>query len=358
MNKKFSLDVYSPQSNLDLYLKYYNISKIHSKVDVIPNAFDIDFNFCYIINNLLTESNDEIIKYIKNIGINGYIYHPKQLFNIFPNMVIYKFMNKLFVMYKLNIYKITDFVNTFVYNLKYKDLNKNLIKQKFYNLNNKIELLLVVFIGNEDRGIDLINKIIHFKKIQEFNVSFCFNNLNDTQKYTDKIKNLIKENFGFYSIYNCKELGTDITPTLLMCDDIIENYNNFKHIIKLHTKSISNQYTELTDYILSMPLNNLLETKKDFCNCIGHPSYYINLSSDIFNNELLTKYANELNINNSFVGGTIFYTNSNVLIQVLKFIKKNNFRSYFLNNLYENNCINKDYSPIHFIERLFGVIKL
>jgi hypothetical protein len=357
MNKKFSFNVYKPQSDLNLYLKYYDISEIHSKVETIPNAFDIDFNFCDAINNLFVENNEEIIKYIKNIGINGYIYHPKQLFNIFPSMVIYNFMNNLFVMYKLNIYKLDIFVNNFVYNSNYTILKKQLIKEKFYNLNNNIELLIVVFIGNEERGIDLINKIINFKKIETFNVSFCFNNLNDTEKYTYKIKNLIKENFEFYSIYNCKELGTDITPTLLMCDDIIENHHKFKHIIKLHTKSISNQYTELTDYILSMPLKKLLETKKDFCNCIGNPNYYITLSDDIFNNELLIKHANELNINHSFVGGTIFYTSSDILVEVINFIKKNNYRSYFLNSLYENNCINKDYSPIHFIERVFGVIK-
>jgi hypothetical protein len=358
MSKNFYLNVYKPQSNLNVYLKYYNIPEIHNKVNTITNAFDIDFYFCDIINNLFVGKNEEIIKYIKNIGINGYIYHPKQLFNMFPNMVIYNFMSNLFVMYKLTIYKLNDFVTNFVYNSKYTDLKHQLIKQKFYNLNDNIELLLVVFIGNEERGIDLINKIILYKKIETFNVSFCFSNLNDTQKYTDKIKKLIKQNFEFYSIYNCKEMGTDITPTLLMCDDIIEKHHNFKHIIKLHTKSISNQYSELTDYILSMPIQNLIENKKESCNCIGNPNYYINLSNDNFNNELFIKYSNELNMNNSFVGGTIFYTNSDVIIQVINFIKKNNYRSYFLNNLYENNCINKDYSPIHFIERLFGVIKI
>jgi hypothetical protein len=358
MNHHFSLNIYKPQSNLDLYLKYYDISEIHSKINTISNAFDIDLHFCDIVNNLFIGNNEDIIKYIKNIGLNGFIYHPKQLFNIFPSMIIYNFMNNCFIMYKLNIYKSFDFVNKFVYNSNYNELKKQLIKQKFYNLNSEIELLLVVFIGNEERGIDLINKIINFKNIQEFNVAFCFNNLNDTKKYTDKIKNIIKNNFEFYCIYNCKELGTDITPTLLMCDDILHNYYNFKHIIKLHTKSISNQYTELTDYILSMPLKALLTHKIDSCNCIGNPKYYINLTNDIFNNELFIKYANSLNVKNSFVGGTIFYINSTVLIDVINFIKNNNYRSYFLNSLYENNCINKDYSPIHFIERLFGVINI
>jgi hypothetical protein len=60
---------------------------------------------------------------------------------------------------------------------------------------------------------------------------------------------------------------------------------------------------------------------------------------------------------NSFVAGTIFYANSSVVDKVLQFVKNNNYRSYLLNNLYENNSINKDFSPNHFLERLFGVIK-
>ena len=58
-----------------------------------------------------------------------------------------------------------------------------------------------------------------------------------------------------------------------------------------------------------------------------------------------------------FVGGTIFYTKNNVLEKVVEFISKNNYRQFLLNNLYENNSINKNYSPIHFIERLFGAIQ-
>jgi hypothetical protein len=358
MKNKFDLIEYKPQSNLLLYLKYYNISEVHSKIDTIPNAFDIDLYFCDAVNNLLIGKNEDIIKYIKNIGLNGFIYHPKQILNIFPNIVFYKFMKNLFIMYKFTIYKSSEFINKFIYKSNYNDLKSRLIKQKYYNLNNKIELLIVAFIGNENRGIDLINKIINYKNIQEFNISFCFNNLSDTTKYTDKIKNLIKTNFEFYSIYNCKELGTDITPTLLMCDDILNKHHNFNHIIKLHTKSISSQYSDLTDFILSMPLSNILSNKIDNCNCIGHPKYYINITSDNFNNELFIKYSNSINIKKSFVGGTIFYINSKVLLEVINFIIKNNYRSYFLNNLYENNCINKDYSPIHFIERLFGVIKI
>jgi transposase len=37
-------------------------------------------------------------------------------------------------------------------------------------------------------------------------------------------------------------------------------------------------------------------------------------------------------------------------------LSKNNYRSFFLNNMYINNFLIKD-SPVHFLERLFGCIK-
>ena len=60
----------------------------------------------------------------------------------------------------------------------------------------------------------------------------------------------------------------------------------------------------------------------------------------------------------NFVAGTIFYCRSIVFEKVIQFMENNNYKSYLLNNLYENNSINKDYSPIHFLERVFGVVKL
>ena len=38
-------------------------------------------------------------------------------------------------------------------------------------------------------------------------------------------------------------------------------------------------------------------------------------------------------------------------------IKNNDYKSFIFNNLYENNTINFDNSPTHFLERLFGIIK-
>ena len=50
-----------------------------------------------------------------------------------------------------------------------------IMKKKFSNFDTTIDLLIIVFIGNEERGLDLIRKISVYKKFQAFNISFCFN---------------------------------------------------------------------------------------------------------------------------------------------------------------------------------------
>lgn len=255
-------------------------------------------------------------------------------------------------MHKLEIYNAKDFVNKFLYNITYENLANMLIKNRYYNLNKDIPLLLLVFIGNEEKGHDLIDRVIKYKRYQTFNISFCFNL---THNIVEKMKNKIKQNFDYYSVYECKECGTDITPTLLMYDDIIKK-DNFKHIIKLQTKSIVNQYNDLTEFLLNKPLEKLLLNTNKKCNCIGHPDYYMPLDEDKFNNELKLRYLSDIEVNNSFVGGTIFYSPANAFEQTLVFMKKQ-FRHYLFNNLYENNSININNSPIHFLERVFGTIR-
>jgi len=348
----FNYDNYIPISDLDIYLKQLNLDKDYNKNNIISNAFDIDLYFCNYINNLSMENTSDIIKYIQLIGLDGSIYHSKQIINIFPNAKIYTFLNDIFIVNKLSVYKANDFVDKFLYNTSFDNLSKLFIKNRFYNLDNTIPLLLLVFIGNEDRGEDLINRIIHYKKIQIFNVSFCFNLNNNI---AEKFKHKIKENFDFYAVYECKECGTDISPTMLMYNDI-NKIDKFKHIIKLQTKSIVKDYLELTNFLLSTPLVKLITFINKNCNCIGHPNHYIRLDEDIFNNELKLRHLSELNITSYFVGGTIFYCPVNVFDKTLEFIRKS-YRSYLLNNLYENNSINLNNSPIHFIERVYGVIK-
>jgi hypothetical protein len=265
-------------------------------------------------------------------------------------------LNEIYVINKFNILPLYQYVNKNLYNSSFNILSNLLIKKKYSCLNDNYDILLLVFIGDEHIGIDLIERIIKYKSIQNyFNVAFCFNHKIQNIKH---IKELITNNFDFYAIYKSKELGSDIIPTLLMYDDIIKTHK-FQHIFKFHTKSINSHYLNLTNFLISIPLIDLINQNEHLLlmsNCIGEPNYYINLQFDYFNDILKKKHSSKIDFNKNFIAGTIFYTSSIVFDTVLDFVKNNNYRSFLLNNLYENNAINKDFSPIHFLERLFGLI--
>jgi hypothetical protein len=302
------------------------------------------------------------LHYLKKIGLDGFIYHPKQLINIYPNITFYSFLNNIYTVDEFKVTPLYQFVNKNLYNSSFNILSNLLISKKYSCLNDNYDILLLVFIGNEQIGIDLIQRIIKYKELQNnFNVAFCFNcNTMKTMKNFKNIKEMITNNFDFYAIYKSKELGSDIIPTLLMYDDIIKSHK-FNHIFKFHTKTVSKLYTNLTDYLISKPLIELInenEHHSSMCNCIGEPNCYINLQIDYFNNSLKQKYLSKIDDHKKFVAGTIFYASSTIFDAILDFVKNNNYRSFLLNNLYENNSINKDFSPNHFLERLFGIIKI
>lgn len=355
--KLFNFNKYIVKSDLNKFLKFKNMSLEFNKTKDIENAFDIDLHFFCYVNNINYINNYDTLTYVYNMGLDGFIYHPKQLYNIFgkKNISFYTFLNNLYTFYNNEVHLIQNFVNKYIYNTNFDYLSQLLIKKKYDTLNNNYDTILLVFLGNINIAIDLLERIIKYKKInKQFNIAFC---INKNIKNDDKIKKIIKRNFDFYAIYYSNELGTDITPTILMYNDIIKTHK-LKHIIKLHTKSISNLYNNLTDYLLQNPLERIIQHKKNNCNCIGYNSCYVTLKDDIYNNKLKMRHMNDINMYYSFVAGTIFYCQNIVFQRVVEFLKNNNYRCYFLNNLYENNSINEEFSPIHFLERLFGSIKL
>jgi len=353
LKKIFEYEIYTPISNIIDYLEFSNLPKELAQTQSIPNAFDIDLRFFCKVNKIECVNKTSALSIIKKQYMQGYIYHPKQLLNFFPNMIFIKFLKEFYIFHEKKIHYLPSFTQKYIYDASFDSLSNVLITKKFDTLNDKYDIIILVFIGNEELGIDLLNHIIKYTEIQsEFNVAFCFNN---TIPNIDKIKKIIKNNFEFYAIYKCNEFGTDIIPTMLMYNDIIKSHH-FSHIIKLHTKRIKAHYIKLTRYLLSIPLKTLIKNKHDDCNCIGFPDNYISLSDDIFNKTILLHYKSQMKLN-TFVAGTIFYTTDVVFNSVLKFIKTTNHREYLLNNLYENNSINKDYSPIHFLERVFGIIQ-
>lgn len=317
------------------------------------NHIDFDINFYRKGNNMKEERIDKLLKHFHEIGLSNKIYHPKQLKNIYPSIKFINFKKDISVMYKDKLYPLNIFIKNKIYDKSFNQLSKKLIINIIQKINNDSSLLILVFIGNKYIGEKLIDKLITYRNIEKkFNISFCFHYKSNCNLLLEKINN----NFENYSIYISKELGNDIIPTLLMYNHIQKKYK-YKHVIKLQTKSYQEQNDELTDFLLDKSLNELLLLKNPECNCIGINKYYMKISDDIFNKELINKYTDYINLNYYFVIGTVFYCENIIIDKILEFIKNNDMYGFLLNNMYDNNRIVYKKSYPHFLERLFGIIR-
>lgn len=340
-------NIYIFSSYIDYYIKKY--SPISRAFYENKNYLDIDLYFYKKGNDIDLNNTDDLIQHFHE-NYNGLIYHPKQLLNIYNNIKLYKSSDNILVNYEGNEYLLSDFLNIFVYKKDFNYFSNFLIKNVIYELNQS-SLLLLVFIGDYNIGINLINKIIEYKELEKFNVSFCFNNENNFNLSLDIIKN----NFKNYAVYISNEFGNDIIPTLLMYNDIKKN-NNYKHIIKLQTKTNVTIFNQLTNYLLTKKLKDLLYSIKQYSNCINDNDYNMRIIDDEFNRNLINKYKDFIDFDKSFIIGTIFYCKEIVFDKVLEFMI-NDFKNYLFNNMYDNNCTFYDNSYVHFLERLFGVLK-
>ncbi|ULY68470.1 hypothetical protein [Chlorella virus XW01] len=317
-------------------------------------GINIDIEF-YKMANYFDFSEQNIFKHILNFGvIEGYLYSAKQFYKLFShcNLINNNINNQ-------NILYVNDNENSRLIDLK-SFLANNLYNKDFNYFINKFEILdislnicldlsLFVFIGYRERGIDLINKINNYILLQDYN---CIIILNDKNNY-DLVEKINCKN---RIVYLTDDYGNDIIPTLIAYNDV-KNKIQLNYIIKLQTKYNIQFFNNNTDYLLNKKLNELIILLENN-NCIGNPNYYSSIKIDKFYNSLLIiKYQNYININKYFVAGTMFFCHKVVFDKIIDFIKNNNYRSYFINNLYDTNSVNKLASPVHFLERLFGLIK-
>jgi hypothetical protein len=315
----------------------------------IENLFDIDINFIKQGYNLYTYSNTDIIKYVQDNNYINHIFHPKQLYNIFNDKIQLLVNEKKQIYVKYN--EKYDILNNFIKTIEQSSYNtlKHLIIKKVKNCNfTDNNLLLLVYIGCEkDITSTIINSIKTYYNIEKFSLAFCVN-----YKLINSVIPLLETNFDTnFIIYSSTESGNDIVPSLLVYDDIIKTYN-FNYVIKIHTKNDKTFLNNATGYLLNTSLNDLLLKQNVNSSSIGF-EYTIN-TDDFFNKNLYLQYKDTL-INNEFVHGTIFLTTKNVIYKVLQFLK-DNYKIILFQNMYDNNCLNKDYSYVHFMERLFGYV--
>ena len=167
--------------------------------------------------------------------------------------------------------------------------------------------------GDYNIGLNLINKIIQYKNLEKFNIAFCFNN-EDNYKL---LINIIEDNFKCYASYISNEFGNDIIPTLLMYNHIKKN-NEYKHVIKLQTKTNIDMFNQLTNNLLTKKLKDLLLGFKQYSNCINYNDFYMRIINDQFNKNLIEKYKDYIDFNKSFIIGTIFYSKGIIFDKIMK----------------------------------------
>jgi len=300
------------------------------------NSLKINLNLVSIIYEYKTKEEVILNLYINNFNI---IYHQNQIFNLYKNIQITN--NNVY--YKNTCYEMKKFINE-IDDYSYDYFKELTFQKEKENINKNQENLIILFIGNIVIGKYILHKIINYKKIENFNLAICCKYI-----FIEEIHQYIKKNHN-YILYSSNELGNDIVPSLLVWDNLKDR--NYKNIIKIHTKSNINILNKSLDFLLTKRIDELQLLKNKDCSCIGNT--YIHIKKDDFNKKLLNENE-ELIKHNYFVPYSIFLTEDKILNKVLLFFKKN-YKNIFLQNMYDSNMINKDYSYVHFMERLFGYI--
>ena len=350
----FALNDYAPQSNIDSFVNTYN--------NTHANYIDVDLNFFKrAYKNYSDITYASFMNLYEDSCMTKYIYHPKQLINMYGNdlHVLQDNDNSLWV--KIENVEAYQSLHSFVegiHTMSYNDIRDKTVKLLFSSEIEHVELnynklLVIGFIGEQTRGEVLISCLSEYVKQEHCTIAFCI-----LQKLSNTIIPFITQlrTRGFFprlKIYECSEFGNDIVPSILMYDKLIESGDQFEHVIKLHTKSDNDLFRDSIMYLLDKSFESILIDKKYNCECIGHSSYYKRIDADKYNRHLHEKFQMILHPKYYFVEGSMFCTSGEQFDNVLKFVIEH-YKYILFSNMYDTNRTNFRASYVHFLERLFG----
>ncbi len=322
--------------DIERILNNYNRINVDTKV----------FKYC----NKYYDDQNLLSKILNDFVNDGCVYSLSQIENYFDRKFMFFIKDdKLYLEFNEKLYDLIDVTN-YIYTMSYEDLINDIIIKENY-INTPSDTVYCCYIGSYDLGLQLLQKL--FVKNKEM---VCF--VIKSYKLYKELIPIIQDKFSNYILFISKEYGSDIIPTLQSLNYLLNNYE-IKYIYKFHTKGDSKIFNELTDYLLKITKSDIIsQLNYNVSNCLTKKEYMKPIKHDVFNKKLIKEYLGSINPNLSFALSTIFVCESNLILKILDFIKNNNFRQYFINNLYDTNMILYKNSPIHFIERLFGIIKL
>ena len=333
--------------------------KTHYSKNIVSrmNGLKIDMKVYQKANRLSHLSLIELYDHLQKIGIQkGLIYHPKQIENLLGEPVYLSTReDDMYISFKnLPCVPLEEFLEKGIYTWIFSDFIQDITE--YHCQLKKHRLLILAYIGNKEIGIKLLNKIISYKEKQSFALVLCIRK----PQWVDLFMNMVKYHVPYYAIYISKEYGNDIIPSLQAYYKV-QSFT-FDYIIKVQTKSDPILFKSITHFLFSKTLDELIALKSKTSNCVGLPSFVQSCQTGaIYPNQfLLEKYYSKkiLDLNKKYVITTNFLCEAILFDKVIDFMSNHDFRSYFTNNMYDSNMIHYFNSPVHFIERLFGLIHI
>jgi hypothetical protein len=103
IKKKFNFKIYTPKSNVTKLLLFKKLPLSLNLNEIKKNAFDVDLYFFCKANDIQYTNNKNALHYFNKFALDGFIYHPKQIWNIFPNSFFYTFLDTIYIVNNFSI---------------------------------------------------------------------------------------------------------------------------------------------------------------------------------------------------------------------------------------------------------------
>jgi GT2 family glycosyltransferase len=355
ITKNNKMQQYNGMNDMNTYLNAnYTprmVSFINKHMPKGTNAIQIDIGLYKYLHDIHTSDNNIICKQLNDIGIyEGKIYSIRQIRNLCGVNEFYKYGKRYYCRLG-DLYVDLKLIAECIYDRSFGDLISDITElHNNVTQNNVTDTLVCSFIGDINIGNRLLDKILASDKKDLVNVIVIRGGI-DRDKLMPKINM-----FGKRIVFISKEYGNDIIPTLQALYYCSIRYNGINNVYKLHTKSDHKWFNDCTNY--------LLDTKQcemkfhEDSNCITHNKYLKSINSQKLHCRLIINKHRIQMDKKLFAMGTMFYSKFNVFQRLIALMKRNDFRSYFLNNMYDTNSVLLYNSPVHLLERLFGTICL
>lgn len=312
------------------------------------DLIEIDpFLYIYLNKSKIINHNNILDDIYYNGVLKGYIYSIKQLKH-YDKEITGCFVdknNELFLKKNDEYLDLKNYVNN-LYKKNFEDFLNDIQCILDYDIN-FTQNLICSYINNKEYGSKLLNKIIINNKNNLLNL-IIFDNI----QYYNDLKDILN-NFDKKIIFISNKYCNDVIPTiqaLYYCRNI-----NYKFVTKLTTINYEKLNEDSFNKILSLDDININTIGTENINYKNKMKYNHKIKNCYYNKFLIDKYKHFIN-NNFYVPYSILKFSKETLNSILKFMK-NNYITYFLNNMYDNNNINVLQSPIHFLERLFSMLK-